>query len=409
MDFGEVKEGSARVRTAENAFYNPHMEFSRDFSSLAVAALDGALPDGAKLRICDGMSATGIRGIRYAIENRNVEAVTFVDMDKAACELTAENAKANGLQDFAALSSEPEKKSTVQGGADGGRAPIFRVVEDDINHHLYRGGEKFNFVELDPFGSPVPFIRSALLNLRASKHGFLSVTATDTAVLCGAHQKACIINYGARPLHTYFCHEAAVRVLAGHVVQVAAAMHLGIRPLFLLSKRHYVKGIFEVSKSASAAYDSMMRLGYVSFCPKCLAIKTMTKPMLPSICESCGAGGTGADGGSAPIWGGPMWLGELHDKGVLERMQQANSERRYGNRVEIANTLLLMRQEMGMPAFYYDMHAVADHFRAMPKPFDRIVAALQDKGYTVSRTHFNGLAIKTNAPAKDVADAITIQ
>jgi tRNA (guanine26-N2/guanine27-N2)-dimethyltransferase len=293
------------------------------------------------------------------------------------------------LQDFAAFSG-----------------PQFKVVEDDINHHLYRGGEKFNFIELDPFGSPVPFIRSALLNLRASKHGFLSVTATDTAVLCGAHQKACIINYSARPMHTYFCHEAAVRILAGHVVQVAAAMHLGIRPLFLLSKRHYVKGVFEVKKSASAAFDSMGQLGYVSFCLKCLAIKTMNKPFLSSRCVECGAG---EDGSTAPLWGGPMWLGELHDSGVLKRMQQANSERQYRNRVEIANTLLLMRQEMGMPMFYYDIHSVADHFRAMPKPFDRIVAALQDKGFTVSRTHFNNLAIKTDAPAKDVAEAITVQ
>ena len=389
MDFGEVKEGSVRVKTAEGAFYNPNMEFSRDISSLAVAALDGMLPEGKKLRICDGMSATGIRGIRYALENKNVESVTFIDMDKAACELTEENAKSNGLQDFAAFSG-----------------PQFRVVEDDINHHLYRGGEKFNFVELDPFGSPVPFIRSALLNLRASKHGFLSVTATDTAVLCGAHQKACIINYGARPMHTYFCHEAAVRVLAGHIVQVAAAMHLGIRPLFLLSKRHYVKGVFEVKKSASAAFDSMGRLGYSSFCPKCLAIKTMNKPFLSPRCAECGAG---EDGSTSPMWGGPMWLGELHDSGVLERMQQANSERQYRNRVEIANTLLLMRQEMGMPAFYYDIHSVADHFNSMPKPFDKVVAALQDKGYTVSRTHFNDLAIKTDAPAKDVADAITVQ
>jgi tRNA (guanine26-N2/guanine27-N2)-dimethyltransferase len=402
MDFGEVKEGSVKVKTAEGAFYNPHMEFSRDFSSLAVAALDGMLPGGRKLRICDGMSATGIRGIRYALENRNVESVTFIDMDKAACELTAENAKSNGLTEFAAPVGEPA------GAPAEAKSPVFRVAEDDINHQLYRGGEKFNFVELDPFGSPVPFIRSALLNLRASKYGFLSVTATDTAVLCGAHQKACIINYGARPMHTYFCHEAAVRILAGHVVQVAAAMHIGIRPLFLLSKRHYVKGVFEIKKSADLAFKSMSQLGYVSFCPKCLAIKTMGKPFLSPVCAECGAG-SGADGSSAPIWGGPMWLGELHDSGVLERMQQANSERQYKNRVEIANTLLLMRQEMGMPAFYYDIHSVADHFTAMPKPFDRIVAALQDKGYTVSRTHFNDLAIKTDAPAKDVADAITVQ
>lgn len=397
MDFGEVKEGKVAVRTSEGTFYNPNMELSRDISSLAVAAVrlpevqkdKGeaiAPPKMQKLRICDGMSATGIRGIRYAVENSNVESVTFVDMDEKACELVAENAKRNGLQDFAAFSG-----------------PQFRVVADDINHHLYRGGEKFNFVELDPFGSPVPFIRSALLNLRASKNGILSVTATDTAVLCGAHQKACIINYQARPLHTFFCHEAAVRILAGHIVRVAASMHLGIRPLMLLSNRHYVKGIFEARKSASAALDSMNMLGYVSFCPKCLSIRTSFRPMLSSVCEECGAG---ADGGDAPIWGGPMWLGELHDKGTIERMQAANQERQYGNRTEIANMLMLMKGEIGMPAFYYDVHSVADHFGRTSRPFDQIVSSLQDKGFAVARTHFNRLALKTDAPAAAVADAV---
>lgn len=380
MDPREANEGSVKVKIAEGAFYNPHMELSRDISSLAVAALDGALPDNQKLRICDGMSATGIRGIRYAVENKNVESVTFIDMDKAACELTEENAKRNGLQDFAAFSG-----------------PHFRVMEDDINHHLYRGGEKFNFVELDPFGSPVPFIRSALLNLRASKRGILSVTATDTAVLCGAHHKACIINYGSRPLHTFFCHEAAVRILAGHIVRIAAPLHLGVKPLLLLSKRHYVKGIFEINKSAVSAFDSMSNIGYASFCPKCLAIKTMQNPMISQKCEDCG---------SIVNWGGQLWLGELHDPNLLDKMQQINSERNYNNKTKIANLILQMRQELGMPQFYYDIHSVADHFGAMPKPFDKIVSELQDKGFVVSRTHFNELAIKTNAPAKEVVAAI---
>ena len=52
--------------------------------------------------------------------------------------------------------------------------------------------EKFGFVDLDPFGTPAPFIDAAI----RSSGKYLGVTATDTAPLCGAHLKAGIRRYG---------------------------------------------------------------------------------------------------------------------------------------------------------------------------------------------------------------------
>lgn len=370
MEQDLILEGKAKIAKSESIFYNPHMQFNRDLSSLAVGATKSIIPS---LQVCDGMSASGIRGIRYALENENVDKITFVDGDQAACDFISQNVNLNGLED----------KSTV--------------LTDDINHHLNRGGVRYTFVELDPFGSPVPYLRTALINLRPSKKGILSVTATDTAVLCGAHHKACLINYCARPMHNYLCHEVGLRILIGHIARVAAPLHLGIVPLFSLSKRHYMKVILLVKKSSESAFESVSQLGYVSFCPKCLETKVSRKPNLPANCEKC----------SIPTeWAGPLWLGKIYDDSILEGMSKLNDGREYPNKKQISSLLETMKSESDMPMLYYDLHAIADHFNMPCHSFDETISRLQKKGFSVSRTHFNQTAIKSDASIADVLEAL---
>jgi len=362
-----IKEGSIAAEIADGVFYNPNMEFSRDISSLAISSI----PE--KLIVCDGMSASGVRGIRYAKENDNVERVVFVDMDKKAIENVNENIKTNKI----------EANS--------------RVVEDDLNHFLYRGGERFNFVEVDPFGSPVPFIRSALLNLRASKSGYLSVTATDTAVLCGANSKACQIYYNSKPFHNSFCHESGIRILLSHIVRIASPLKLGIEPIVSLSKQHYMKVIVKVRKDAKHAFETIKKLGYASYCPQCFTIKTSTNPYLEKKCSACG---------HQTEWGGPTWLSNLHNSENLDKMLAENKNREYSNRLELSKTIQLMQYEDEFPPFYYDIHALVDKIKISPPKFDTVIDELMSKGYKVGRTHFSVTAIKTDAPATEVVAAI---
>ena len=64
-------------------------------------------------------------------------------------------------------------------------------------------GERFDAVDLDPFGTPSPFVDDAL---RATKHGgILSVSATDTAVLCGIYPSVAQRKYLGLPLRTEYC------------------------------------------------------------------------------------------------------------------------------------------------------------------------------------------------------------
>lgn len=360
---GTITEGLARINLKKGVFFNPKMELCRDITSLAISTLP-------ELTICDGMCATGVRGIRYALENENVKHVALVDMDENAIALATQNIIINNLD--------------------------FPVVQSDINHFLYRGGEKFNFVELDPFGSPVPFIRSALLNLRASKEGFLSVTATDTAVLCGAQTKACQIYYGARPLHNYLCHEAGARILLSHIARVASPLEMGIEPIITLSKHHYFKLILKVKKGAVPALDSVKQLGYVSWCPNCFTTKTWKDPFIKKECEC----------GHIVEWSGPSWLSNLFDKEALEKMKSENINRNYANKKVVSQLLHLLSLDAEMPPFYFDIHKISDKLDAPSKKFEIVFTELERRGFRVSRTHFNPNAIKTDADAQTVFDVI---
>lgn len=83
----------------------------------------------------------------------------------------------------------------------------------------------FDFLDLDPFGSPVEFLDTALRSVR--RNGVLAVTATDTGVLCGAYRNACLRKYLAEPIRGPLCHEAGLRILIGTVVRYAAKYDLG--------------------------------------------------------------------------------------------------------------------------------------------------------------------------------------
>ena len=366
----KIIEGGIEFIVEKGVFYNPHTELSRDLSSLVISTLQ------KNLSVCDGMCGTGIRGIRYALENKNVENITFVDLDEKACKNTKTNL-------------EKLKNSNIL-------TVPYEVFTSDINHFLYVGGKKFNFIEIDPFGSPVPFVRSALFNLRRSKRGYLSITATDTAVLCGAQQKACQIYYGAKPLDNYFCHETGVRILLGHIARISAPLDLGIKPLFSFSKRHYFKIILEIEKSAQSAFNSTKQLGYVSWCPNCFDTKIYTKPFINEKCECK----------SNVEWAGPLWLGKMFDKDTIEKTTAENKQRDYKNKKEISSILYLMTHEAEMPPFYFDLHKIFDKLDVTPKKFDDIIAKLNERGYRVTRTHFNPHAIKTEAPAKEILNII---
>lgn len=63
----------------------------------------------------------------------------------------------------------------------------------------------FDVVDLDPYGTAVPFLESALNSL--ADGGLLAVTFTDMAVLCARSPHVTFYKYGGSPLNKRYCHE----------------------------------------------------------------------------------------------------------------------------------------------------------------------------------------------------------
>lgn len=363
----KTREGNAELIISEKVFFNPQMEFCRDVSSLAAGAYCREL--GRKIHVVDGLCATGARGIRYKLENDCIGRVEFVDMDENACKLAGRNAKLNKLRNY-------------------------KVHCCHINDFLFhkRG---FDWVEIDPFGTPLPYLQSALASFR--KEGMLSVTATDTAVLCGAHHKACLKNYGAVPIDNEYCHEIGVRILAGVIVRSAATLNLSAEFYLSLSAQHFFKIFAKLKAGADGAVTGMKKLGYISHCPKCLNREwRFNPPLLKERCPRCGGRFEHA---------GPLFLGELWNAEFLMRMREMNQERDYSNKERIDETLVIMEEEVGMPPTYFDLHKVAKKMKRSPPNFESFIRKLKEGGLKVSKTHFKRNSIRSNGGIKEISSA----
>ncbi|MDD5171691.1 MAG: tRNA (guanine(10)-N(2))-dimethyltransferase [Candidatus ainarchaeum sp.] len=353
-----LEEDGITFSTAKTVFYNPAMRLCRSMSSLAVGAI------GEKLEVVDAFCASGIRGIRYAKENKNVKKLTFIDIDKRAIALAKKNAKTNKLK------------------ADAVVGNISRLAfEHDAD-----------FLEIDPFGTPSPYLVDAFRYFNTKKLAYLSVTATDVAVLCGGKTAACMKNYHSRPMNNEFTHETGLRIMLKKVTETAAEFNMGITPLVSFSDKHYLKSVVMVKRSADLAYDSLKQLGHISFCNKCGFRSSGVFP--ERSCANCGAEND---------YAGPLWLGELHDPSFIGKMLELNQKRKYADREQMDHMLSLMLGEIGMPPYFYNVHALCklQQLKSVPK-MDDILAKLRKSGHKAVRTHFSPVAIKTAAPYKDV-------
>ena len=55
---------------------------------------------------------------------------------------------------------------------------------------------------------------------------------------------------------------------------------------------------------------------------------------------------------------------------------------------------------------FYDLHELASELGVQAPPRDNVIEELREKGYIVSRTHFEPTGIRTDAPFKDVRQKI---
>jgi tRNA (guanine26-N2/guanine27-N2)-dimethyltransferase len=368
------KQPSDYAPSKAPVFYNPVMELNRDLAVLAFQAYQRMV--NRNISICEPLTSTGVRAIRLAAEIQGIKQVLANDINTRAYQLAEHNVQLNELQD----------RVTVK--------------HKDANCLLSCHGAprmRFDVVDIDPFGSPVPYLDSAVRALR--NKGFLAVTATDLAPLCGVHAKACVRKYGGKPLRTEYCHELAVRLLAGCVATVAAKHDIGVHVVFSHSTDHYIRVYAQIAYGAKKADASIKNLGYVLHCFNCFHRETV-KALSAKFFEKC------PECGSRMDWAGPLWLEKIFDSKFCERVAQENRRTALRNSGKIGRLLDLAKDEAEAPATYYVIDKISDKL-ALPVPsVSAMLQKLHDRGFRAFLTHFNSRGVRTNAPSSAVQELL---
>ena len=372
----ELDESTAghvdRARSLAPVFYNPRMRLNRDSAVLALGVHQGRL--GRGVSTSEPMCGTGIRGVRLALEVEGVEEMVLSDLNPRAVQLATENVALNGVSDRVAV----------------------RHMEANLLLALHaRPLSRFDYIDIDPYGTPVPYLDTAV---RACKRGgLLGLTATDMAPLCGVHPKACLRKYGGRSLRTEYCHELAIRLVIGTLAVTAARHEVASTPVFSYAADHYVRVYAHLKRGKKKADGSLREMGYVLHCFSCGHRRTIPLFALTDTrCDVCGSEMKAA---------GPMWVGELAEASFCDDMLSL-SERSYaGSNRRLTSIIIRVKGEVGLPVGFFNVDRACSEVGIASVNLAEALNTLQVKGFRATESHIDNRGIKTDASAADVAAA----
>ncbi len=346
-----VNEGAIRLKISKAGkisskmvvFYNPAMGLNRDISVLLLSS-----SGKSRMQIADPLAASGVRSIRFLKElnKNNIKKIYINDYNKNAIRLIKQNLALNNI-----------KKGN------------FVITNKDASLFLL-GSAGFDYIDIDPFGTPNPFLDAACK--RISRGGILAVTATDTSVLCGTFPKACTRKYWALPKKGAVMHETGLRILIRKVQLVASQYGKALIPVFSYSKEHYMRVFFRNDKGKSIA-DKMLKMH-----------------------------GCFNDAG-------PMWLGNLWDKNLADKIYSNALKNKILNKnSELVKFLKIVKCESKInTAGFYDLHDICkrNKIRNLQKK-DAIISKIKKSGFKASETHFSGHGIRSSIQINQLVEIL---
>lgn len=357
----KVTEGKANIRVNRanvvskdlEVFYNPVMKFNRDISIELIKnyfkqPFTAALP----------LSGSGVRGVRFLL-NKEIKELYMNDLNSSAIKQIKKNMSLNAKQ-----IKKTQKKSWKK---------MVDISQMDANIFL-RSKRRFDYIDIDPYGSSVPFLDSAIISLK--KNGILAVTNTDTAALCGSYPKVTQRRYGSRPFNFAVRQQFALRILTKKVQEIGFMHDKALVPILSFSKDHYTRIFFKCIPNKELCEKLLKETGYV---------KADSNRLLESTNLSKGKN----------IYG-PLYLGKLQDQELLKTMTM---EDKFFN---------LIKQDSKLDSLFnfYDPHEICK-MNTLPVPnYEPLMKKLIEKKYKVFRTHYYETALISNAPKKEILKII---
>jgi len=249
-----------------------------------------------------------------------------------------------------------------------------RPLNHDLRMLLQQ--KKYDYIDMDPYGSPAPFIPYLFRALK--KRTYLTVTATDTATLCGVWARTCIRKYQAIPLKGEASKEAGIRILAGYIARQAAGAGYGFTPLLAYTRSHFFRVYGMMVRGVRRAEESLSHVGWIYW-----DNGWRISPFRRFLGEPRA---------------GPLWTGPLHDEKVLHDIQQEVESRRLKKKGELTKLLQYFHEEAHLPPLYYESSSIAKECRTSQPKMATILEGLENMGYSAGTCHFSPDAFKTDAP-----------
>ncbi len=341
-----------------DVFYNPIMVSNRNIS---ITLLNSIL--NKDMNIALPLAGSGIRGVRFLKElsKEKINHIFFNDKKENFNKTLTKNFKTNNIK---------TKKTTITNE----EASLFLLNQINSKTKPKSFCGYFDYIDLDPFGSPNPFLSAAIA--RISRKGIIAVTATDTAALSGTYENVTKRKYWATPLRNHLMHEIGIRILIRKIQLLGAQFEKALTPILSYHKDHYVR-IYLRSDSGKTKCDNLLKQHqYFLYNSKTSEFKTS-----PSNNEK-----------NFNQVAGPLWVGKLFDSKLLKTMVKNNTfpeEQKFLEALQKESTL-------NLPGFY-DLHVISKkHYIACPK------LDVPTKNLRGVRTHFSLNGIKTKKSIKEV-------
>ncbi|XP_017520003.2 tRNA (guanine(26)-N(2))-dimethyltransferase isoform X2 [Manis javanica] len=440
-----VTEGAAKIAfpSANEVFYNPVQEFNRDLTCAVITEFariqlrakgiqikvpgekdvqkvvvdlsereedKAELKEGASLasgdqprtaavgeiceeglQVLEGLAASGLRSIRFALEVPGLRSVVANDASAQAVDLMRHNVQLNSV------------------------AHLVQPSQADARLLMYqhqRVSERFDVIDLDPYGSPAPFLDAAVQAV--SEGGLLCITCTDMAVLAGNSGETCYSKYGAMALKSRACHEMALRIVLHSLDLRANCYQRFVVPLLSISADFYVRVFVRVFTGQAKVKASASKQALVFQCVGCgtfhlqrlgksgasggrVKFSAACGPPVAPECEHCG---------QRHQLGGPLWAEAIHDLDFVGRVLEAVSTNpgRFHTSERIRGVLSVITEELPDVPLYYTLDQLSSTIHCSTPSLLQLRSALLHAGFQVSLSHACKNAVKTDAPSSAVWD-----
>ncbi len=345
-------------------FYNPLMKLNRDLTVLVVKKYY------KKGFFIEPLGGTGIRGIRLALE-AGLEGV-INDIDPIAYYYIRRNIVLNNLE------------KTVK---------PFNMEANALLNNFTFTGVFVDYIDIDPYGSPIPFIDSAVKPL--GKKALIGVTATDTGPLTCSHKHKALRRYGVRCIKVDFSKELGLRVLIYNIVFRAAGQDVALYPVLSYNDKYYYRVFFEADRSSNKAYKYIDECsGYIVYCRDTL-LRRFVRELIEVKDLNCK---------KAEIIG-PLWICGLGSIELTnELLKISGSDEAYASALSL---LTMLKDEYSINTPYYRYDKLFGMYKVNMPPINTFIEKLRELGYRAYRTHFDPRGIKTDAPYDELVKVIS--